>query len=94
MRILGQLILEKAARRHAGLANTLAMWRTAVAVAKWSNLVQLKADFPSANYVPPFTVFNVRGNRYRLITLIDCAEQVVVVRDVLTPATYSKGKWK
>ncbi len=94
MRILGQLALQKAARRQADLANTLAMWRTAIAAAKWSNLAQLKADFPSADYVPPFTVFNVKGNRYRLITLIDYAEQVVVVRDVLTHATYSKGKWK
>ena len=94
MRILGQVALQKAARRHADLINTLAMWRTAIAAAKWSNLAQLKADFPSADYVPPFTVFNVKGNRYRLITLIDYVEHVVVVRDVLTHATYSKGKWK
>jgi mRNA-degrading endonuclease HigB of HigAB toxin-antitoxin module len=39
--------------------------------AKWRNLAQLKADFPSGDYVPPFTVFNVKGNRNRLITLID-----------------------
>lgn len=69
------------------------MWRTAIAAAKWSNLAQLKADFPSADYVPPFTVFNVKG-KYRLITLIDYAERVVVVRDVLTHATYAKGRWK
>ncbi len=50
-----------------------------------------KADFPSADYVPPFTVFKSKGNRYRLIALIDDAEHVVVVRDVLTHATYSKG---
>ena len=76
------------------MAITLAMWRTAIAAARWSNLAQLKADFPSADYVPPFTMFNVKGNRYRLITLIDYTEQVVVVRDVLTHATYSKGKRK
>lgn len=94
MRILGQVALQKAARRHADLAHALTMWRTATAAAKWSNLAQLKVDFPSADYVPPFTVFNVKGNRYRLITLIDYAEQVVVVRNVLTHAAYSKGKWK
>jgi mRNA interferase HigB len=65
-----------------------------IAAARWANLAELKADFPSADYVPPFTVFNVKGNRYRLITLIDYAEQIVVVSDVLTHATYSKGRWK
>jgi len=76
------------------LTSTLAIWRTATAAAKWGNLAQLKADFPSADYVAPFTVFNLKGNRYRLIVLIDYAEQIVVVRDVLTHASYSKGKWK
>lgn len=65
-----------------------------MAAAEWTNLAQLKTDFPSADYVPPLTVFNVKGNKYRLITLVDYAEQVVVVHDVLTHATYSKGKWK
>lgn len=87
-------MLQKAARRHADLTNTLTVWRTVIAAARWANLAELKADFPSADYVPPFTVFNVKGNRYRLITLIDYAEQIVVVSDVLTHAAYSKGRWK
>jgi mRNA interferase HigB len=94
VRILGQVALREAARKHADVANALAVWRSAVFVAAWSNLAQLKADFPSADYVPPFTVFNVKGNRYRLIALIDYVEQIVVVRDVLTHATYSKGRWR
>ena len=94
MRILGQLTLQRAARKHADLVGALAMWSAAVTLARWSNLAQLKADFPSADYVPPFVVFNVKGSRYRLITLVDFVERVIVVRDVLTHATYSKGKWK
>jgi mRNA interferase HigB len=94
VRILGQVNLQKAARKHANVANALAMWRAAVTAAKWTNFAQLKADFPTADYVRPFTVFNVKGNRYRLIALIDYEEQVVVVRGVLTHATYGKEKWK
>jgi mRNA interferase HigB len=70
------------------------MWRAVVIRARWTNLVQLKTDLPSADYVPPFTIFNVKGNKYRLIALIDYAEQVVIVRDVVTHAVYSKGAWK
>jgi mRNA interferase HigB len=94
MRVLGQATLQKAARKHADVANALAMWRTIATAAKWNNLAQLKTDFPSADYVRPYTVFNVRGNRYRLIAVIDYEEQVIVVHDVVTHATYSKGTWK
>ena len=62
------------------------MWRAVVAAAGWTNFAQLKADFPSADYVSPFTVFNVKGNKYRLITLVDYTECIIVVRDVLTPS--------
>ena len=94
VRILGQVTLQKAARKNADVANALAMWRAVVAAAGWTNFAQLKADFPSADYVSPFTVFNVKGNKYRLITLVDYTECIIVVRDVLTHAIYSKGKWK
>lgn len=49
---------------------------------------------PSADYVPPFTVFNVKGNTYRLISVVDYSEKVVVVRNLLTHAEYDKGNWK
>ncbi|MGA8099931.1 MAG: type II toxin-antitoxin system HigB family toxin [Candidatus Cybelea sp.] len=88
------MTLQKAARQHADVANALAMWRAVVAAAGWTNFAQLKADFPSADYVSPFTVFNVKGNKYRLITLVDYTECIIVVGDVLTHAIYSKGKWK
>jgi mRNA interferase HigB len=70
------------------------MWKTIAMAAKWNNLAQLKADIPSADYVRPYTVFNVRGNKYRLIAVVDYEEQVIVVRDVVTHAAYSKGNWK
>ena len=40
------------------------------------------------------TVFNVKGNEYRLLTVMRYRAQQVYVIDVLTHAEYSKGKWK
>ena len=40
------------------------------------------------------TVFNIRGNRYRLITKIDYSAGTVQVREILTHAEYDKGEWK
>jgi mRNA interferase HigB len=40
------------------------------------------------------TVFNIGGNKYRLITKIKYARQVIYIRRVLTHPEYSKEKWK
>jgi mRNA interferase HigB len=94
VQVLGQVVLQRAARKHADAAKAIAMWRVSATAAKWSSLVELRTDIPSADYVRPFTVFNIRGNAYRLITVVEYAEQVVVVRDFLTHAEYDKGAWK
>lgn len=64
------------------------------AAAQWSNLVELKAVFRSADYVPPFTVFDIRGNKYRLIAVVDFAEKIMVIRGFFTHREYDKGNWK
>jgi mRNA interferase HigB len=40
------------------------------------------------------TVFNIKGNTYRLITIIEYQRGVIQVREALTHAEYSKDSWK
>lgn len=95
MKLLGQIVLQRAAREHSAVANAIAAWIAKVEAAGWSHFADLRASIPSADYVPPsFTVFNVRGNAYRLICIIDYGEQLVIVRDFLTHAEYDEGAWK
>lgn len=94
LQILGQTVLKKGVRKHADASGAITAWVANVTAATWRNLVELKTDLPTADYVPPFTVFNIRGNTYRLIALVEYAEQVVVVRNFLTHAEYDKGNWK
>ena len=54
----------------------------------------LKQTFGSADYVKPYTVFNISGNKYRLISLMTYAAATVGVKQVLTHAEYDKEKWK
>lgn len=39
-------------------------------------------------------VFNIGGNKYRLIAVIKYKWQIVYIRQILTHAVYSKEKWK
>jgi mRNA interferase HigB len=39
-------------------------------------------------------VFNIGGNKYRLIAAIHFNTQLLYVRDILTHQEYDAGKWK
>jgi len=54
----------------------------------------MKRDFPSADLVSKCTVFNIKGNNYRLIVKIEYAKQTIYVKHVLSHAEYDKKKWK
>ena len=55
---------------------------------------QLRQTFPQADQVGNLTVFNISGNNYRLITLIEYRYQKVFVRAVLTHSEYDTDNWK
>ena len=39
-------------------------------------------------------MFNIGGNKYRLISVIKYRWQIAYIRHILTHAEYDKGKWK
>jgi mRNA interferase HigB len=61
---------------------------------EFTNFIELRKDFPTADQVGKLTIFNIAGNKYRLITFVDYRYQKVFIRDVLTHAEYDKEKWK
>jgi len=56
--------------------------------------MEVRRDMPAADAVGKFTVFNIKGNAYRLITEINYQTGRVFLRHVLTHADYSRGAWK
>jgi mRNA interferase HigB len=54
----------------------------------------VKASFASASIVGDCIVFNVGGNKYRLISRIRYGPQKVFVLKVMTHGEYDEGKWK
>ena len=62
--------------------------------AKWQNLEEVRKEFRDAEAVGNFTVFNIKGNKYRLIVCIYYEVQTIFYKYFLTHAEYDKDKWK
>ena len=94
MHVISRKRLLEAAEEHADLGATLDVWYRIAKKAEWKNLVEVRRVLPTADAVQKFTVFNIKGNAYRLITEINYRTGRVFLRHVLTHAEYSKGAWK
>lgn len=79
---------------HPNAYTPLDNWYRIANAAKWSNLLEVRQIYPSADPVANFTVFNIKGNDYRLIVDIVYYTQRIYIKYVLTHAEYDKGNWK
>jgi mRNA interferase HigB len=69
-------------------------WHRIAEHATWGSVADVKRTYSTADPVERFIVFNIGGNKYRLIVLIDFAKQKLFVRHVLSHEEYSRGSWK
>ena len=94
MLVTGTGIVYEFIVRYPDSQSSLTGWLQVMRSNEFENPNQLKQTFPSADYVKPYTVFNISGNKYRLISVINYTVTVVAVQDVLTHPEYDKGKWR
>ncbi|PHM07290.1 type II toxin-antitoxin system HigB family toxin [Nostoc sp. 'Peltigera malacea cyanobiont' DB3992] len=94
MHIISFRILRKYAETYADCQEALNNWYKVATKAKWSNLVEVQQVFPKAEAVGNFTVFNIKGNKYRLIVSIDYQRQLIYIKYILTHAEYDQENWK
>jgi mRNA interferase HigB len=69
-------------------------WCNAVQVSTWWTPTELRMAFGSVDFVGELTVFNVGGNKFRLIAFIDYRRQILYIKHILTHSEYDKEKWK
>ena len=96
--ILVHIISRKALRqfweKHPDSQSPLSRWYKVVSYTEFGSFNELRAVFPSADQVGDLTVFNIGGNKYRLIASIHFNRGKVYVRHVLTHSEYNRGAWK
>jgi mRNA interferase HigB len=86
--------LKEAASRHAELEGPLDAWFRIAKQAAWKSLADVRRTFATADAVGKSTIFNIKGNQYRLIAEINYVFGRIYIRQVLTHAEYDRGGWK
>ena len=103
MTLLNARVLAKAQKKHREAAAPIQQWMDVAAAANWRSIADVRLIYPGADGVPVkvkgigivvATVFNIKGNNYRLITVIDYAVATIAIREFLPHAEYSKDDWK
>jgi mRNA interferase HigB len=74
--------------KHPTARAPLEAWYRIIDTAGFETFVEVKQSFNAADYVPPYTVFDVGGNNFRLITVIHYNRQKLYIRDVFTHTEY------
>ena len=72
----------------------LSRWYKIVSKAHFDNFGALKEIFHRADKVDQFTIFDISGNKYRVISVIHFDRQKLYIRYVLTHQDYDTGTWR
>lgn len=91
MRVIAKKTLRDFWEAHPDCEQQLKAWHQDADKAKWKNLNELKASYPSASVLKNNRVcFNIKGNSYRLIVRINFDYQMIWIRFVVTHSEYDK----
>lgn len=80
--------------QHRDSKGPLLAWYKIIAKTDFASFSALRTTFPSADKVQHLTIFNVGGNKYRLLVAVHYNRKKVYVRHIMTHAEYDKGVWK
>lgn len=94
MHVISRKALQTFWTRHPDSKTALVRWFKVMEQTDFRTLNELTATFPNADQVEDWIVFNIGGNKYRLIASIHFNRGKVYVRHILTHEQYSRGGWK
>ncbi len=75
MQLITSKHLYRAALDYPDAAVELGAWARITRAARWKNFAEVKQTIADADAVKGYVIFNIRHNRYRLVTVIHYARQ-------------------
>lgn len=94
MRVISRKILQEFCKSHYDSCTALEQWYRIASKAPWQNLLEVQQTYKTAEAVGNFTVFNIKGNSYRLIADVIYTRQTIYIKYIFTHAEHDKGGWK
>lgn len=94
MHVIARKALLDFSADHSDAYEPLDRWFRRTKSAGWLDFADLKQDFPSVDVYKNLTIFDIRGNDYRLIAEVNYLRGKVFIREVLTHKEYDRDAWK
>ena len=92
MRVISNRTLLAFAATHPDAAKTLQSWRKAIESKAYPTFSALKAIFGAVDKVAEYHVFDLGGNKYRLIAAVHYNRQILFIRHVFTHRQYDRWR--
>lgn len=94
MHVISRKALKDFWEEHPDSKSGLVRWFKIMRTTDFQNFSELRATFSAADYVDDLIVFNIGGNKYRLIASVHFNRGKVYIRRVLTHGEYDRERWK
>jgi mRNA interferase HigB len=99
MRVIKPGTVHEWMKKHPPAKAGLEWWLVTVKAARWSNLAEMRRTMPGADQVMTeskrhVVVFNIAGNKFRLIAAVHFNRGLVYALAFMTHAEYSKNRWR
>lgn len=94
MHVVSHMAIRILCEEHPQARSALNQWYRVAKRATWSSFAEVKQSFNTADFVAPHVVFDIGGDKYRLITEMNFARRVLFIRGIMTHKEYVKGAWK
>jgi mRNA interferase HigB len=92
VRVFGETVIARFAKKHPASRRPLQRFVTIAGAAVRPHFPAVKETFQFADYAPATgtLIFNIGGNKYRLIARVDFEEQSLVIQTVLSHREYGR----
>jgi mRNA interferase HigB len=94
MRLISKRNLDQAVAPYTEAIQAVKSWYTIFKANTWRSLNEVQENYsPTVDEVYGYTIFNIKGKKYRLIVRINYYTQIIYFIKFLTHAEYSKINW-
>ena len=94
MHVVSHKAIRMFCEEHPDARNAMDHWYRVAKGATWASFAEVKQTFNTADFVTPYVVFDIGGNKYRLIAEINFSRMALFIRAIPTHKKYVKGGWK